>query len=72
MRIRADAGRVIRNGGLFEVRLTEKQALVLLDIAKWAICIRGGVAGYSSETILTVVHQIVNQQSDKLIELDEK
>lgn len=53
------------------MRLSEKRAIVLFEIAKWSIGIAGGAAGYPSETIERVVKQIINQQSDTLVELDK-
>ena len=53
------------------MRLTNKQALVLYDIAQWACQIAGGVGGYSHETIQAVVNSIINQQSDEVRELGE-
>ena len=54
------------------MRLTEKQAIILFDIAKCSMSFIGGCAGYSPDTIQTVVNQILNQQSDQLIELDRR
>jgi hypothetical protein len=52
------------------MRLTEKQAIILFDIAKYAMSFVGGVGGYDRATISKTVDQILNQQSDELIELD--
>ena len=52
------------------MRLTEKQAIILLDIAKYVMAFVGDVDGYDSSTISKLVDQILNQQSDELIELD--
>jgi len=49
--------------------LTDKQAHVVFDIAKWSLCFVGGAAGYSHSTIQLLVDQIINQQSDALVEL---
>jgi hypothetical protein len=52
------------------MRLTEKQAIILFDIAKYAMSFVGGVGGYDRATISKTVDQILNQQSDEIIELD--
>lgn len=52
------------------MRLTEKQAIILFDIAKYSMSFSGGCAGYDRETISKIVDQILNQQSDEIIELD--
>lgn len=53
------------------MKLTEKQAIILFDIAKYATSFVGGCTGYSHDTIQTVVNQILNQQSDEPVELDK-
>lgn len=53
------------------MRLTEKQAIILFDIAKYSIRVSGGFGGYTNETIRQVVDQILNQQSDDPVELDK-
>jgi len=52
------------------MKLTAKQALVLFEIAKDTCNIVGLVAGYSSDVRLGLVNQIIQQQSDKLIDLE--
>lgn len=52
------------------MRLTEKQAIILFDIAKYVMAFVGDVGGYDRSTISKLVDQILNQQSDELIELD--
>lgn len=53
------------------MRLTEKQAMVLLDLAKHSLQVCGRVAGYDEETRLRIVNEIVNQQSDDLVDLNQ-
>ena len=52
--------------------LSDKQAMVLFDIAKWSLCIAGGAAGYPHDFLVNLVQQIDNQQSDELKELQIK
>ena len=54
------------------MRLTEKQAIILYDIAKYSVGFAGGFAGYDRETISQILDQILNQQSDEIIELDRR
>lgn len=54
------------------MKLTEKQAIILFDIAKYSLCIVGGCGGYSHDTISKIVDQILNQQSDEPVELDKR
>jgi hypothetical protein len=54
------------------MRLTEKQAIILFDIAKYSLSFVGGCAGYSHDTISQIVDQILNQQSDEPVELDQR
>ena len=51
--------------------LSEKQALILLDLAKYTLCLAGTVAGYNEETRSRLVNEIINQQPDRLIEIGE-
>lgn len=53
------------------MKLTDRQAMILWDIAKSAMNIDGGLAGYTSDTINLIVNQILNQQSNIPIELGE-
>jgi len=46
------------------VILTEQQTLVLFDIAKEAMKQKGGFAGYSNETIMKLVNNIIFQQDN--------
>ena len=54
------------------MKLSEKQALVLLDLAKASLSLVGGWGGYTQDTIRQTVQAIINQQSDELIELEDK
>lgn len=53
------------------MRLTEKQAIILYDIAKYSLSFSGGCAGYDRGTISQIVDQILNQQSDDPVELEK-
>ena len=52
------------------MKLSNQQALILFEIAKWTTRIHGGVSGYSSETIVKLVNDIVNQQNNEPKELE--
>lgn len=54
------------------MRLSEKQAIILLDIARWSLKFINSDHGYDQEYLIKLVNEIFNQQSDKLIELDNK
>jgi hypothetical protein len=51
------------------MKVSEKQLMVLFDIAKYSLQIIGGVAGYDEKTRQNLVNDIINQQSDKLIDV---
>lgn len=51
------------------MKISSKQALVLFEIAKWSTRIHGGAAGYSSESIVKLVNDIMNQQDDTIMDL---
>ena len=53
------------------MRITEKQLIVLVDIAKASMTFVGGFGGYSAETISELINQILNQQSDAIVEIDD-
>ena len=53
------------------MKLSEKQALVMFDVLKWSLKFVNGVDGYSPETLLKIVNEIMAQQSEKIIELDK-
>jgi len=52
------------------MKISEKQLLMLLDISKDACKIEGILGGYDPETRITLVNEIINQQSDELKEVD--
>lgn len=52
------------------MKLSEQQALILFDIAKYACQIQGGIAGYTHETIEALINAIIAQQSNVPQELD--
>jgi len=49
------------------MKLTEQQSLILFDIAKTAMNIKGGFAGYSNEEIMKLINHIISQQDNKKI-----
>jgi len=51
------------------MKLSNKQALMLFQIAKESIQIAGSFAGLTASTRLQLVNDIINQQSTDLIEL---
>lgn len=55
--------------GVNDMKLSNQQALVLFEIAKWATQVQGGVSGFSHDTILNLVNEIINQQDTTLKEL---
>jgi len=52
------------------MRLTEKQAMIMFDVLKAALRIQGGFAGYKTEDLSKIANQIINQQSDEIVELE--
>jgi hypothetical protein len=54
------------------MKLSEKQAIVMFDVLKHSLSFVNGFAGYKAETLQEVVHQIINQQSEELIQLDKE
>ena len=54
------------------MKITEKQLIILFDIAKESQCINNGFAGYTQATIKMIVNQIINQQSDELIDVSDE
>lgn len=52
------------------MKLSNHQALILFDIAKWATQVNGGVAGYSRDQILSIVNAIINQQDKEPVDID--
>ena len=53
------------------MKVSEKQLLMLLDIAKDSLRIRGSFGGYEPQVRLELVNDLINQQSNDLKELDE-
>lgn len=53
------------------MKLSEKQAMMLLDIAKDSLRIAGHFGGYPPAIRGQLVNDIINQQSNELKELDE-
>ena len=51
------------------MKITEKQLIVLFDIAKDSLRIIGTVAGYDEKTRQNLVNDIINQQSNLLIDV---
>ena len=49
------------------MKLTEQQSLVLFDIAKTAMNVKGGFAGYSNEDIMRLINDIISQQNNSKI-----
>ncbi len=52
------------------MKISNKQLMMLLDIAKATLPIVGGVA-YSQEVRLQLVNEIVNQQSTELKDIED-
>ena len=52
-----------------KMKLSEKQALILFDIAKESVKF-GSFAGYSRATLTHLVDDIINQQCTTLVDLD--
>jgi hypothetical protein len=53
------------------MKVSEKQLLMLLDIAKDSLRIRGIFGGYEPQVRLELVNDLINQQSNSLREIDE-
>jgi hypothetical protein len=52
------------------VRISQKQLWVLVDVLKWTVSkVDGNCGGYSNETRASILHQIINQQSDTLVDI---
>lgn len=51
------------------MKVSEKQLIVLFDIAKYSLQIIGNVAGYDENTRRNLVNDILNQQSNELIDV---
>lgn len=52
------------------MKISEKQLLMLIDIAKDTCKIDEVVAGYEPDTRIELVNTIINQQNDELKEID--
>lgn len=53
------------------MKVSEKQLLMLLDVLKDTLKIRGILGGYDPQTRLQLVNDLINQQSNELKEVDE-
>jgi len=53
------------------MKLTNKQAMMLLDIVKDSVSIMGTMGGFSVENRLRLVNAILSQQSDELVDLEK-
>jgi hypothetical protein len=53
------------------MKLSTKQAMMLLDIAKDSLHILGPIGGYSPQIRLQLVNDVINQQSNTLTDTDE-
>lgn len=52
------------------MKISEKQLLMLLDIAKDSLRIMGSFGGYEPHVRLELVNDLINQQSNELKEVD--
>ena len=52
------------------MKVSEKQLLMLLDIAKDSLRIKGIFGGYEPQVRLELVNDLINQQSNDLKETD--
>lgn len=52
------------------MKISEKQLLMLVDIAKDSLRILGPLGGYEPQTRLQMINDIMNQQSNSLVEVD--
>lgn len=53
------------------MKVSEKQLMMLVDIAKDTLRFAGFIGGYDPQTRLQLVNQLINQQSDILKEVDK-
>jgi len=53
------------------MKLSEKQAMMLLDIAKDSLRIAGHFGGYPPNIRLQLISDVINQQSNELKDIDE-
>jgi hypothetical protein len=54
------------------MKVSEKQLLMLLDIAKDSLRICGAFGGYEPHVRLELVNDLINQQSNELKQVDEQ
>ena len=54
------------------MRVSEKQLLMLVDILKDSLRIKGPFGGYELQVRLQLTNDLINQQSNDLKELDEE
>ena len=54
------------------MKVSKKQLLMLLDIVKDSLRIKGGFGGYEPQVRLELVNDLINQQSNDLKELDDE
>jgi len=54
------------------MKISEKQLIMLMDIAKDSLRIKGIFGGYEPHVRLELVNDIINQQSNELKEVDGK
>lgn len=52
------------------MKITEKQLLMLMDVLKDSLRIKGYFGGYDPQTRLQLVNDILNQQSNEPKEVD--
>lgn len=52
------------------MKVSEKQLLMLLDIVKDSLRIKGVFGGYEPQVRLELVNDLINQQSNDLKEID--
>ena len=53
------------------MKVSEKQLLMLMDILKDSLRIKGPFGGYEPEIRLQLVNDLINQQSNELKEIDD-
>jgi hypothetical protein len=54
------------------MKVSEKQLLMLMEILKDSLKIRGPFGGFDPQTRLQLINDLINQQSNDLKEIDEK
>lgn len=53
------------------MKITTKQLMMLLDIAKGSVNIMGTLGGYCQDDRLNLINDIINQQDNILIDTDK-